>query len=121
MGDGRLNICKECVKKRVSIYEKTPRGKEVDKKRNQKPERKKWTREFTRKQRKKWKKKRKCQWTFWNQFRYGTIKKLPCQKCKTKELVEAHHPDYNKPFRVTWLCSLHHKEWHRHNESKNNT
>jgi len=119
MGDGHLNICKECVRKRVSDYAKTPARIAYDKRRNQTPKRKAWTREFCRKQRLKWKKKRKASSKFWAKFKTGAIKKLPCEKCGTEKWVEAHHSDYNKPYEVIWLCSLHHKEWHRNNKAKN--
>jgi hypothetical protein len=115
MKDGHLNKCKECVKKRVHGYWEDGRGKEVDKKRNQKPARKAWQREQSKRMRKKHKKQRKCRSVFWGEFKKGTIEKLPCEKCGTKELVEAHHPNYNEPFNIMWLCCYHHKEWHRNN------
>lgn len=40
----------------------------------------------------------------------GRIKKLSCQICGEK--AQAHHPDYSKPLKVKWLCSLHHKWIH---------
>lgn len=43
----------------------------------------------------------------------GKIKRKPCIICGMK--AEAHHPDYSKPLEVVWLCSFHHKEWHRNN------
>jgi len=46
----------------------------------------------------------------------------PCEVCgfagKAKDgrnLVQAHHDDYNKPLEVRWLCQKHHHEWHKHN------
>lgn len=27
--------------------------------------------------------------------------------------VHAHHPDYNQPLRVIWLCRACHRDWHR--------
>lgn len=42
----------------------------------------------------------------------GTLKKLPCIKCKS-ENVHAHHPDYSKPLEVIWVCPLHHKQIHK--------
>lgn len=111
------NICKQCTRDRTHDYWENGRGKEVDKKRAQKPKRKEWQRKFSASQRIKWKKKREARYKFWNSFKRGRIKKLPCEKCKTEELVEAHHPDYNKPFEVMWLCSLHHKEWHKYNKA----
>jgi len=116
---GKQGECKECTKKRVSAYGKTTKGKEVDRKRNLKPERKKKQLGYVRKSRKKHVNRYKCMSKFWNEFRKGTIKKLSCEKCGTDQLVEAHHPDYSKPLEVIWLCSLHHKEWHRNNQTKN--
>jgi len=36
----------------------------------------------------------------------------PCEVCGA-EPAEAHHPDYDKPAEVIWLCRLHHKAEHR--------
>jgi DNA-directed RNA polymerase subunit RPC12/RpoP len=41
----------------------------------------------------------------------GELKKLPCTICGKK--AEAHHPDYNKPLNVIWLCRFHHKAIHK--------
>ena len=41
----------------------------------------------------------------------GKVKKKFCEKCNKK--AQAHHPDYNKPLSVIWLCPFHHKEIHR--------
>lgn len=41
----------------------------------------------------------------------GAIIKMPCMACGDLS-VEAHHPDYNKPFEIVWLCDKHHKEKH---------
>ncbi len=119
MGDGYLNFCKECVKKRVKNYSNTSIGKKVESKRNQSLKRKEWMRKYSRKMYKKNYKKAKCRAIFWRKFKKGTIEKLPCNKCGTKQLVEAHHPDYNKPFDVNWFCNFHHKEWHRNNTAIN--
>tara|TARA_Y100001938_G_scaffold130564_1_gene186665 strand:+ start:674 stop:1096 length:423 start_codon:yes stop_codon:yes gene_type:complete len=117
MADKHLNVCKDCVKKRVRAYGRTPRGKAVDKKRNQKPKRKAWVRAYSAQKNKKFAKERKCRQVFWNRYRAGVIKKKPCEVCGTEERVEAHHPNYNEPLNVMWLCASHHKEWHRENET----
>ncbi len=43
-------------------------------------------------------------------------RKLPkasvCQKCGDKKTVERHHPDYNKPLEVMWLCHTCHMNHH---------
>lgn len=42
----------------------------------------------------------------------GLIEKRPCEVCGSED-SEAHHPDYDKPAVVTWLCRLHHKHEHK--------
>lgn len=53
------------------------------------------------------------------------IRKDVCETCgetgifkdgRTK--VQAHHPDYNKPLEVMWLCQKCHHEWHKNNKAK---
>lgn len=48
-------------------------------------------------------------------IRRGELKRLPCEKCGEK--AQAHHPDYNKPLDVMWLCAEHHREWHKNNKA----
>lgn len=42
----------------------------------------------------------------------GKLKRLPCEICGEID-AEAHHPDYDKPLDVKWLCRKHHMELHR--------
>ena len=42
----------------------------------------------------------------------GTLIIQPCEICQSTIKIEAHHPDYNKPLMVVWLCKLHHTEIH---------
>lgn len=42
----------------------------------------------------------------------GKIQKLPCLICGEIK-VEGHHPDYNEPLKIQWLCKRHHMAWHR--------
>jgi hypothetical protein len=116
MADGHLNKCKECVKQRVRKFWEKGGGRESDKKRNQKPERKAWQRAQSVKMRIKHRAKRRVMAAWWTWFKKNKGVKDNCEVCRTKENVEAHHPDYNKPYEVMWLCSLHHKEWHRNNK-----
>lgn len=53
-----------------------------------------------------------------NALRDGRLKKLPCDVCG-KTRVHGHHDDYSRPLFVRWLCPMHHKEWHKHNEPIN--
>lgn len=56
---------------------------------------------------------------------HGILKRQPCEVCgisgkigaNGREIVEAHHDDYNRPMEVRWLCFKHHREWHRHNKA----
>ncbi len=40
----------------------------------------------------------------------GSIRPLPCFVCG--EAAEAHHPDYDRPLDVVWLCRAHHRQAH---------
>lgn len=41
----------------------------------------------------------------------GKIKKHDCAKCGSKK-SQMHHPNYNKPLKVIWLCALCHTKMH---------
>jgi hypothetical protein len=36
-----------------------------------------------------------------------------CSVVGCNELGERHHPDYDKPLKIIWLCRNHHKEYHK--------
>jgi hypothetical protein len=36
-----------------------------------------------------------------------------CEICGTEKSIEAHHPDYEQPLELIWLCSVHHRELHQ--------
>lgn len=44
-------------------------------------------------------------------IRDGKIKKQPCKVCGNERAI-AHHPDYDKPLEVEWLCLSHHMAAH---------
>ena len=54
---------------------------------------------------------RKAQIATGNAIRGGRLVRQPCFICGAK--AQAHHPDYDRPLDVTWLCSKHHKAAHR--------
>lgn len=41
----------------------------------------------------------------------GTLIKQPCIKCGDVKVI-THHPDYDKPLDVMWICRKHHREIH---------
>ncbi len=43
----------------------------------------------------------------------GRLVKLPCWVCGSEENIEGHHPSYDLPLDVVWLCRTHHKQLHR--------
>ena len=47
-----------------------------------------------------------------NAIKGGEIARTPCLVCGDPESI-AHHPDYNKPRKVIFLCKKHHREIHR--------
>lgn len=42
----------------------------------------------------------------------GQLVRPPCSQCGSVVRVEAHHPDYCKPFDVDWLCRSCHRSLH---------
>jgi hypothetical protein len=46
-----------------------------------------------------------------NAVKRGRIQKLPCFVCGDIE-TQGHHPDYDRPLDVIWLCAKHHREAH---------
>lgn len=55
-------------------------------------------------------KRRAAQVAVGNAVRDGRLVKLRCLVCGNK--AEAHHPDYDRPLDVVWLCPAHHKQAH---------
>ncbi|QGH72742.1 MAG: putative HNHc nuclease [Podoviridae sp. ctQNx1] len=112
MADGHLNMCKECSKLRSTQWrdENIEHCRAHDRERAKNPERK----ELAKKVNERWKKdnanKRAANVILGNAVRDGRIEKLPCFICGGK--AEAHHPDYDRPLDVVWLCPVHHKEIH---------
>ena len=43
-------------------------------------------------------------------LKMGRLLRQPCWVCG--EVAQAHHPDYDRPLDVVWLCDPHHKQAH---------
>ena len=58
-------------------------------------------------------------------LRIGVLKRPEsCSKCDSsysfkdgRTAIQAHHPDYNKPLDVMWLCQKCHHDWHQTNQA----
>lgn len=55
-------------------------------------------------------KRRAAQIAVGNALRDGKLQRFPCMVCGEK--AEAHHPDYDRPLDVVWLCTKHHSQAH---------
>ena len=112
MGDGLLGKCKECTKKdaaqvraaRLDYY------RIYDRLRASQPHRRAKNRLITAKWRALNPKRRAAQLALGYAVKSGRVKPLPCFICGHR--AEAHHPDYDAPLDVVWLCSPHHKQAH---------
>lgn len=56
-------------------------------------------------------KRRKARQTYKTALKRGKITPLPCLICGDE--AEGHHPDYDRPLDVVWLCEKHHQEVHK--------
>ena len=112
MADGHLNKCKECTKRdaKETRLARIDHYREYDKLRASMPHRKElakrvrseWLQEFPNR--------RAAQILLGNAVRDGKIIPQPCMVCGRK--AEAHHPDYDTPLDVVWLCPPHHAQAH---------
>jgi hypothetical protein len=55
---------------------------------------------------------KKAQEAVGHAIRGRRLTRKPCQVCANPK-SHAHHPDYNKPLEVIWLCARHHKQEHK--------
>jgi len=112
MADGHLNKCKECTRTDVSKHRAANADsiREYDRERANLPHRVEARRQTIAAWAKANPKRRAAQIAVGNAVRDGRLKKLPCFVCGEK--AEAHHPDYDRPLDVMWLCPPHHKQAH---------
>ena len=48
-----------------------------------------------------------------NAIKSGKLIKGPCYICGSTKRINCHHPDYNKPLDVIFLCPIHHSRLHK--------
>ena len=112
MGDGRLGKCKECTKADVNKHrqENLERIRAYDRMRASQPHRMANRDYHVRSYEARFPNRKKANTAVGNAIRDGRLKKQPCWVCG--ESAVAHHPDYDRPLDVVWLCQPHHKQAH---------
>lgn len=112
MADGHLNKCKECAKVDVLKHrlENLEKIRSYDKMRASMPHRMEARREIVKSYVKRFPNRKKANSAVSNAVRDGRLNKLPCFVCGSNAV--AHHPDYDRPLDVVWLCQSHHKQAH---------
>ena len=112
MGDGLLGKCKTCTKKDVSAHRANniDRIRRYDNKRARLPHRVALRRRVAEEYAAKFPDRRSANYAVNNAIRDGRLQRLPCWVCGKKAV--AHHPDYDRPLDVVWLCQAHHKQTH---------
>ena len=116
MSDGYLGKCKACAKAdTIKNRNVTNRNYYLayDKARAKTDRRKAWVKKQLVINRAKNPVANRARGTVANAVKTGKLTKELCHCGSTK--VEGHHPDYNQPLFVIWLCNKHHK--HAHNRT----
>lgn len=124
MKDGHLNKCKACARLDAKTYRKNKEEyyQAYDRQRAKQPKRKESNKERVSRNRDKvnennrrsvlkLKKQKDATTVVNNALRDGRLSKLPCFICGEIE-VQGHHPDYDAPLDVVWLCIKHHSQIH---------
>jgi len=57
--------------------------------------------------------KRKARRIVYDLVKRGKLIKKPCYICGSTENIQCHHPDYNLPLDVIFLCPIHHSRLHK--------
>jgi hypothetical protein len=116
--DGLLNKCAECVKQdardrwRKDIDKSRARAREL----YQRPEIKKQRARYALEASQAYAWKFAARLAVKKALYSGQLVRQPCEVCGDPK-TDAHHPNYDEPLRVNWLCRLHHAA--RHIEEKN--
>jgi hypothetical protein len=104
--------CKECVKARVTAHrlENIDRIRAYDRMRASQPHRVANNFKQSQAWRQEYPNRRRAQGLVQHALRSGRLNKQPCWVCGGDAV--AHHPDYDRPLDVVWLCQPHHKQAH---------
>lgn len=110
--DGHLNKCKVCTKKDTSANATKNRDyyREYNRARSRTEKVRQQRKEALLRERAKNPKATLARRKVAEALKKGLLEKEPCYCGETK--VEGHHPDYDQPLFVIWLCHKHHKHIH---------
>jgi len=125
--DGYQSACKDCKREYTKNYNRRPERKEYNRQfydrlksdgyfedYNQRPEVKerkaRQQREYS--QNPRLRIRYLARWYAKRMIRNGTIDKEPCAICGAEQ-AQAHHPDYNEPLLIAWLCPGCHRNIHK--------
>lgn len=115
MADGHLNKCKGCTRSDVLKHraDNIERIRAYDRDRAKQPKRLEKNRVAGEKWRAENPNRRSAQVKLGNAVRDGRVTPWPtCALPECNSKPEAHHPDYDRPLQVEWLCPVHHKQAH---------
>ena len=104
--------CKECIKASVreNRLERIDYYRQYDRMRASQPHRAANNFKQSQSWRQEYPNRRRAQGLVQHALRSGKLQKQPCMVCGEKAV--AHHPDYDRPLDVMWLCQAHHKQTH---------
>ena len=113
MKDGHLNKCKACARVFSKAWRQGESRKiilEKDRERSNNPERVELRDMIQKRYRKNFPERSRATRALQRAVKKGLVQKYPCFVCG--EDAEAHHPNYDAPLDVVWLCPSHHKQAH---------
>lgn len=112
MADGHLNKCRDCYRAHVAQNRANniEKIRAYDRERSKRPETRASRALVSIAYAAKYPERRKANDMVANAVREGKLIPQLCWVCGKKAV--AHHPDYDRPLDVVWLCQLHHKETH---------
>lgn len=113
MGDGHLNKCKVCTMADATRHRlaNLERIRAYDTARAKLPHRAKACAGYARSYRNNFPNRMRAYSAVSEAIRKGLLTRLPCEVCGAEKAM-AHHPTYDLPLAVTWLCQPHHKAAH---------